>query len=176
LCINPDFTSESRPVRYLAATFSNAAAGGADSGNVVVRSFVRNGVTITRSLGTIINFDGYIYNVNIPAGDDIQHMSLFDLHGGAGQASLRVVFTWNDSDFVGNISSANIIPVSPNVTSAVYVDNGGSPLVTTGNGPVRSSGGGSNEFQINGFSGKSITVDLQLQDGVSTWYVINFSF
>jgi hypothetical protein len=174
LCINPDFTLELRPVRYLVSEFTNTMA---DNGSIVARSFVKNAISATRTgPSTIINFNGYVYNITIPSGDDIQHISIFDKHGGSGQVSTRVKFTWIDSDFVGNISTTNIKPVAPNITVGVYVDNTGVPVVSAGNGTIRYSGISSNEFQMYGYTGKSITVDIQLQDGISTWYCLNFSF
>ena len=176
LCINPDFTIDLRSIRYLAGTFSNGA--GIDNGNAIVRSFIRDGVTVTRSMGpsTIISFDGYVYNVSIPSGDDIQHLSILDDHGGSGQTSFRIILTWNDSDFVGNISTAEFLPVAPNVTVSSYPDFGGSPQVSSQYGVIRRSGIGSNEIRIYGFSGRSITVDVQLQDGSTSWYCANLSF
>jgi hypothetical protein len=135
-------------------------------------------VTATRSAtpSTIFANTGYIYTVNIPAGDDIQHLSIFDVSGGPGAAQFRVIFNWLDSDFVGNDTTNPVQAVAPNFTVSVYVDVSGSPSLASSAGVHRSSGTSSNEFRTYGFSSKSVTVDVQLQDGSTTWFNANFTF
>jgi hypothetical protein len=174
LCINPDFNADSRLVRYLVASFTNSSA---NNGNIVARSFVRDSITANRTgPTTIISFTGWVYNINIPSGEDIQHITIFDKAGGPGQTTFRIIFTWSDTDFVGNILSTNVTAVAPNTTVSVYVDSGGSPLLNSSNGVIRVSGISSNEYRIYGFTGRSITVDFQLQDGSSTWYCVSCNF
>ncbi|MEX0595168.1 MAG: hypothetical protein WD512_01630, partial [Candidatus Paceibacterota bacterium] len=174
LCINPDFNGgDSRPFRYVAGTFSNGAS---NDGKVVVRSFVKNSVTVIRSgpSPTGMGGNGYIYTVNIPAGDDIQHISIMDKANSTGNGQLRIIFNWNDTDFVGN-TSFPVIPVAPNVTLAAAYGSGTSPQIGDGFGSIRASTTG-NEHRINNFGSRSITVSLLTQESLSSWILVNCNF
>lgn len=143
--------------------------------SAIVRSKVDNNISVDRSVGTsvIINgFLGYTYTINIPSNDDIFHLTLVDLFPSGPVA--RFNFEWQDTTFEGNVSSSTL--VKPTIILHTY-GSGTSPNVTTNTNQGRSPlDGNGNLISCYLATGRVLRVDIQMQDGGSTWFGVSFAF